>query len=286
VPDLSFLRVFGCYVIPPRQHRPGILEHDVRTGIYLGHAKTPRNILYYDIVSHEVKEAGHVSFDETSFDVKDKSPNAELLMHLHAGEPFDEVFETPVDMDIVLSPFLTTHTLEVSYDRQAAQKRGMTYTECSDLGRAFIYDLNTAPTNRTLKWFRKNYEYSYVVPLAGNRIYNANDVQEVLRKLDETDVQPERIEITLAPERRANLRVKPTPYADARPNISKRSKNLHANERRPPTLLASMTLARPPSRFFYCRPMTEEEKQLKNFSYRNLKSHSNWSEWKAARDNS
>ena len=309
VPDVSFLRVFGCrvFVIPPRPRRPSKLEHDVRTGIYLGHARTARNILYYDVVSHEVKESSHVSFDETSFDVQDKAPNAELLTRLHAGESIDDVFETPVDiaeLDVALSPFLRTQTLEISYDRDTDQKIGLSFTDCSKLGRAFVYNFTKAPANRSLKWFRKNFELSYIVSLAGVKVYNAKDVHTVLRSLDDADRPPKLLEIVLAPERRADLKDRPTPlhmrtqdirYVDA--ILSNDPGNMSPAQYRqvideyaqfPAERQDYHTDDAGTSTFRINRlqtdGMTEEEKQLKSFSYRNLKRLSNWPEWRAARN--
>jgi hypothetical protein len=65
-PDLSRVRAFGCrvYVEPPRPRRPAKSEIDARTGIFLGYAQTLKNLLYFDLESHEVKSAQHARYDE------------------------------------------------------------------------------------------------------------------------------------------------------------------------------------------------------------------------------
>jgi hypothetical protein len=67
-PDLSCLRTFGChvYIEPPRPRprRPAKTEIDARTGIFLGYAQTLKNLLYFDLESHEIKSAQHARYDE------------------------------------------------------------------------------------------------------------------------------------------------------------------------------------------------------------------------------
>lgn len=70
------------YALPARAHgRSDKLLSDSRVGIFLGFSKTMKNILYYDLKSHEVKSAQHVAFDEAMHDLSDaeKPPNARLL---------------------------------------------------------------------------------------------------------------------------------------------------------------------------------------------------------------
>jgi hypothetical protein len=52
-PLLSYLRTFGCriYALPARPRRPDKPLSDARTGIFLGFARTTKNILYYDLAN-------------------------------------------------------------------------------------------------------------------------------------------------------------------------------------------------------------------------------------------
>jgi len=83
VPDLRYLRTFGCRItaLPARTRRPSSLDHDARSGIFLGFTKTFKHIFYYDTDTHQVKEAHHVSFDEGFAGSQDAAvpPNVQLL---------------------------------------------------------------------------------------------------------------------------------------------------------------------------------------------------------------
>jgi hypothetical protein len=178
---------------------------------------TPRqlkNILYYDLATSEVNDARHVTFDDTTFDLNDGTPNSELLKRLHKGEPVDKVFDTVFDtapMDILLSPFLTTHTFEVSWEVDAEQVLGMSFADCNILRRAFIHDINRAPFNIMMKWIRSRFLYSYVVSINGTRVFNTNDVNDVLQSLCNEKIPLKAVEIIPAPERKTELTLKPTP---------------------------------------------------------------------------
>lgn len=86
------------------------LTIEVGTGIILGYvySQTVKLILHYDLETHEIKDAQHVSFHETMFDVEDKAPDAALLASLHAGE------KSAVDvseLEVLFSTFQNTHAL-------------------------------------------------------------------------------------------------------------------------------------------------------------------------------
>jgi hypothetical protein len=55
---------------------------DARTGIFLGFARTTKNILYYELTTKKVKAAQHAVFDEASMSdipLEKRSFNARLL---------------------------------------------------------------------------------------------------------------------------------------------------------------------------------------------------------------
>jgi hypothetical protein len=74
--DLSRLRTFGCvvYVEPPRPRGPAKSEIDARTGFLLGYLQTLKNLLYFDLDTHDVKSAQHARYDEGMNDVAERSP--------------------------------------------------------------------------------------------------------------------------------------------------------------------------------------------------------------------
>jgi hypothetical protein len=84
-PNLSLLRVFGCrvYALPARPRRPDKLVSDACIGIFLGYAKTLKNVVYFDTVTETVKTAQHVAFDEAMHDLPEKPPPMLVsLLHL------------------------------------------------------------------------------------------------------------------------------------------------------------------------------------------------------------
>ncbi len=69
-PHAAKLRVFGCPIIsrlPGR--RPAKLDAHVATGIFLGYTVTDNNIYYKDNVTHRIKTATQVTFDEAGYTV-------------------------------------------------------------------------------------------------------------------------------------------------------------------------------------------------------------------------
>jgi hypothetical protein len=120
-PDLSRLLTFGyrVYVEPPRPRRPAKSEMDACTGIFLSYAQTLKNLLYFDLDSHEVKSAQHARYDEGMNDVPDPPPNARLVRFAQGGEPFpaEAALLEPLDLDIRTSclssrsaPIASVHT--------------------------------------------------------------------------------------------------------------------------------------------------------------------------------
>jgi hypothetical protein len=68
-------QTFSCrvYVEPPRPRRPAKSEIDARAGIFLGYAQTFKNLLYFDLDSHDVESAQHARYDAGMNDVADPS---------------------------------------------------------------------------------------------------------------------------------------------------------------------------------------------------------------------
>jgi hypothetical protein len=105
-PYLSRLRTFGyrVYVEPPRPHRPAKSE-----------IADLKNLLYFDLESHEVKSAQHARYDEGMNGVPDPPSNARLVRFTQRGEPFPNeatLLET-LDLDVPESPFQDLRTLSV-----------------------------------------------------------------------------------------------------------------------------------------------------------------------------
>jgi hypothetical protein len=101
------------YVEAPRPRRPA--KSEIRTGIFLGYAQTLKNLLYFDLDSHEVKSAQHARYDDGSNDILDPPPNARLVRFTQRGEPFPaeaDILE-PLDLDVSETPSQDLRTLSV-----------------------------------------------------------------------------------------------------------------------------------------------------------------------------
>jgi hypothetical protein len=140
-PNLSLLRVFGCrvYALPARPRRPDKLISDARTGIFLGYAKSMKNVLYFDSITETVKTAQHVAFDEAMNDLPDKPPNARLLGPVHDVDPDQiQLDSTVANFDISISPFADFVTIQIQLDASATHPLGFEFCDCSHLHQAFV----------------------------------------------------------------------------------------------------------------------------------------------------
>ena len=294
LPDLSFLRVFGCrvYVLPPRPHRPSKLENDPNIGIFLGYSQTVKKILYYDISTHEVKEGSHVAFDETSFDHQNKTPNAELLSRLRSGEDPSAVFEADVDIpdiDVSLSPFSATESFQIPFKPNHACPLGLSFADCDRLGRAFVTDMSCKPSGRSAKAFKKHFRYSYIVSIGDDRVYDTSDIDSVLQRLCEHESPPSHVEIVLAPERRSELKAQPPSMLLQSHDIRHIAAVLSVDdaattEERRHAVQSFVDSVDDDLAMHYIRrlqtaAMTDEERALTKFTRRNLKKLSTWPLW-------
>ncbi len=141
IPDLSLLHTFGCciYILPPRTTHCNKLHSDTCTGIFLSYSQTLKNIIYYDVHSHQVKTTLHLVFDEAMTDLDDKTLNAWLL----CGDdvlPREVLYLTSnlQHLDISPSPFTTMVTIEVHYDPNDPVSFGFCQSTCNCLHWAYI----------------------------------------------------------------------------------------------------------------------------------------------------
>jgi hypothetical protein len=133
-PDRSRLRTFGCrvYVELPRLRRPAKSEIDARTGIFLGYAQTLKNLLYFDLDTHDVKSAQHARYDEGMNDVVDPPPNARLVRFAQRGEPLpvEAALLEPLDLDVSENPFQDLRPLSVPVTGEDPHP-GFVFSKCS-----------------------------------------------------------------------------------------------------------------------------------------------------------
>jgi hypothetical protein len=265
-PDLSFLRVFGCrvFALPARPRRPTKLLSDARTGIFLGYAKTFKNIMYYDTETETVKTAQHVVFDETMIDHPSPPPNARLLALTSPSDSVPASLTDAIsfhDLDIHLSPFYDTVSLVIGIDLTSDSPFGFDFSTCSILHRAFISAVHRSPIQRlSLRVFASRYLGAYIVSLHEHPIFYPRDIDSVLTQLRALAHPRTDVTIVLAPERKSDV----TPSAPP-PLHLRRVDILHISR-----LLTS--------------PMTDEERKLPKLTRARLQRLSNWSDWDASFD--
>jgi hypothetical protein len=163
------------------------LLSDARTGIFLGFAKTFKNILYYDLESETVRTAQHVVFDEAMVDHPDPPPNARLLA---LSSPSDNV---PVsikhaitfkDLDFCFSPFTNTSLMTIHVDYDSEFPFGFDVSTCDILKHAFISVVHRSPISRlSLRSFKQKYLGSYIVSLHDHQVFYPRDVDAIFNSL-------------------------------------------------------------------------------------------------------
>ena len=299
IPNLRYLRVFGCrvYAVPPRDHRPEKAVDDSRAGIFLGYARTSRNILYYDLESEVVKTAQHVVFDEAMHDAPVKPPNARMLDGLrNGGDPdallIDDIFP---ELIVTTSPFIQETTVSMPLDAAADHPCGLHFDRCSRLLRAFVSRIDTPAAGHRIGAFRRKYVGSYVVSVNGSPVFSVADIDSALQRLQALEDPPSHVDFVFAPERRAEFDSRPTPLhlrlADLRHVCALQSvvgEGKTSAEFQ--SLIAEFEDDLTPTEMselihrLQTNDMTPEERRLKSFTRRNLQKLSNWSLWDEAFD--
>jgi hypothetical protein len=305
-PLLSYLRTFGCrvYALPARPRRPDKALSDARTGIFLGFAKTTKNILYYDLKTNVVKTAQHAVFDEAMADVpiEKRSFNARLL---NAGGDVGsidlvDVAEIYPDLDVSRSPFTGFNTLTFPLDITSDEPFGFVLAECSRLKRGFVESFSAPAVGKTLKATRKAFTHSYIVSVNGLPVFSLDDVDAVFDSIASSNTTPSTVEIVLAPERKADFDDRPSPLHLRISDL----RRVHALQHAAPDLPCNLRVAvaelyddlddptvseiMSQVQHSICKlqtdAMTDEERKLTSFSRGRLKKLSNWSDWDAAHD--
>jgi hypothetical protein len=280
-PDFSLLRVFGCrvYALPTRPRRPDKLVSDSRTGIFLGFAKTLKNIIYFDIETETIKTAQHVIFDESMQDTDQPPPNARLLAmsldHLNDIDFIDLDNNFP-DIDITLSPFtkLDNIVFETDFDN-LEHPLGFDYQQCPRLHRPYISTLHQPPTPRlSLRVFRNKYTGAFLTAIDDTPVFCVEDIDAIIRRLKSLREPPPSITITLAPERLRDINRAAPPPLHLR----------HIDLEHIDQLLSSISSLPYTVNRLQTDGMTPEERALPRFTRRYLKTLPNWDVWDLAFD--
>jgi Reverse transcriptase (RNA-dependent DNA polymerase) len=180
-PDLRTLRTFGCrvYVRPPGK-RPSKLDHHVRKGIFLGYAKTWKNIMYYDSATHQVKITTHARFDEGMNDLPTLPPNALYLKRAQHGDIPAEPDEISfLHLDVVDTPFAALHTelIPVTCEHPTF---GLELGECSLRLRGYVTAILPHTTVSKIRDARRRYTGAYLVSVNDTPVYSSHDMLDAL----------------------------------------------------------------------------------------------------------
>ena len=179
-PDLRLLRTFGCrvYVRPPGK-RTSKLDLHVAKGIFLGYAKTWKNILWYDLSTHKVKLTTHARFDEGMNDLPSLPPNAAFLKRAQHGDFPPEADDISfVDLDVTDCPFaaLNTEQVPVSCEHPTF---GLELAECDLRLRVFLQDVVAQTTAANIRTIRRRYIGAYLVSINNHTVFSADDATAI-----------------------------------------------------------------------------------------------------------
>lgn len=292
-PNLRHLRVFGCRVYAmPTHTRKDCLVSDSRVGIFLGFTKTMKNILYYDTDTETVKEAQHVTFDESMNDLDVKPPNARLLDGIRDQDPDVLNIDVPLpNLDVSTRAFTDVKTFTFSVDLWDDAPLGLEFDTCSRLRRAFVSRVLRSPVDwRGIKSFRNRFKGAYVVSVDDEPVFSVDDIDKAIDQLRSSKSPPGTITVELAPERVSDADDRPSPLHlrinDLRHICALQSvagEGMSAAEYE--SLLSEFASDMSPAMMtavihrLQSQGMTPEEVKLKKFTRHQLKKLPNWPTW-------
>jgi hypothetical protein len=168
-----------------------------------------KNILYFDSVTETVKTAQHMAFDEAMNNLPDKPPNAQLLGTVHAVDLDQIQLDSAVaGFDISISPFADLVTIQIQLDVSATNPLGFEFCDCSQFHRAFIRQFDRPGVSFSLAAYRRRFLGSYIISINDVPTFSSSSIQEVINDLCRTapDEDPPIVNVTLAPERKSDVR--------------------------------------------------------------------------------
>ena len=323
-PDLRLLRIFGCriFALPPGD-RPSKLDVHARQGVFLGFKDTFRHAYYYDFDTGQVKIARHVAFDESSSFHYEEPPYMQHLRKagaspsdLTAAEPDGISLPDEDVFGIHFSPFNELETADLPFRPSDEFPLGFAFAPCSKFLRAFAHNFTVDERigKYTPSAFRQAFQGGYILQIDGHDVFSVDDVAKVITHLQSLDEPPSHVSVTFARDFKGSLKdTRGTPlhlraldlrrlaalHAVAGEDISPDETTAARRERIRALASASSpgyTPADPDDLILWSADdamlmhrlqnahMTEEERQLKSFSRKNLMKLSNWDQWQAADD--
>ncbi len=172
-----------------------------------------KNIIYYDSLSHQVKTALHVVFDEAMMDSDDPLPNAHLLcgqsvlptdvINASSGLPF---------LDISSLPFTAFVDIMVPYDPLDKFPFGFEVTTCMCLHHACVSSFTWPPFLYTLHKAQCALLGSYVISVVDHPIFSSCDLDTLHQSFcSQPSIVPSHVIVVLAPKHCASFDNCPSP---------------------------------------------------------------------------
>jgi hypothetical protein len=306
-PNLSHLRIFGSRIYAlPTDKRDAKIDVHARPGIFLGFKRSLKHAYYLDDLTGKVKHARHIAFDEGWNDSPNPPPYVSFLKgsvdptRIHLDDQLE-------NMTIIPSPFVKLATIDCSFRPSAPQPLGFQYERCPRFHRAYVSAFNRSFGPHSKDTANRKFLGGYILQIGKYPIFSPSDIDDAVRKYSAMPTPPSTVSIQLACDEKAHLSdSRPTPL-HLRPVDIRRiaAMPLVAGEGTPAqrraflrevaaTTLPSATPADPddliehsPTELLEMRKlsndhMTPEEKELKSFSRKHLKTLPNFDQWVAA----
>jgi hypothetical protein len=171
LPDVSKLRTFGCrvYVRPPTKRKGNKSVDNTRKGIFLGYSRTLKVILWFNLLTSEVKTAAHARFDEGFNDLETLPPNAAVLRYsmrdkTESLDPPDLL--PPINLSFTKDPFgaLETITQPICCNDP---NFGLEPSSCDIRKRVYVSGVTTQSTAGRIRHVRKKYIGAYITKSLG-----------------------------------------------------------------------------------------------------------------------
>ena len=197
--NFTGFRTFGCrtWIRPPGK-RSAKFKHNIVKGIFLGFIpRTKRNILWYNCETSKIGDANHVTFDEGMNDLPFKMlpPNQRDLERAEydkfPAEP-DEV-NVEEDLQFYLYPFAKMESKRMRVLSDCSRPNfGLVIERDPQYNRAYVLDVDTkssaAKLCSSLTATRRAIKGSYIVEIAGHRIFTKSEAIASLAKLCDAGV--------------------------------------------------------------------------------------------------
>jgi hypothetical protein len=126
--------------------------------------QTLKNLLYFDLNSHDVKSAQHACYDQGMNDVADPPPTTRLVRFTHGPFPAEAALLETLDLDVSENPFQDLRTLSMP---AASENSHLGFVLCALV-------LERSPSAGICNG-RRELVGAYVVPIQRRSIFNAEE---------------------------------------------------------------------------------------------------------------